>query len=269
MMELTTERKMYYSLRIAVAMCFLGHGVFGIIIKPIWCNYFAVVGIGKDLAFQLMPPLGMLDVIMGIIILFYPIRAIVLWLVVWGIITALLRPIAGETAGEFVERAGNFGAPLALLLLTGINIRNIRELFAPIRSDFAVSPENLRRAKICLRIVVFLLLAGHGWLNLIEKKTLLDQYASIGFNDPSIVARSIGIFEILAAATVLIKPFAPLILIFFVWKITTEVFYPHYPLFEWIERGGSYGAILALWFAVRSDATLFKSKFPQRVIPAH
>jgi hypothetical protein len=35
-----------------------------------------------------------------------------------------------------------------------------------------------------------------------------------------------------------------------IWKITSEFFYPHYELFEWVERGGSYGALLALWFAL-------------------
>ena len=30
----------------------------------------------------------------------------------------------------------------------------------------------------------------------------------------------------------------------------SELFYPHYELIEWIERGGSYGVLLALWFAL-------------------
>lgn len=268
MMELNAGRKIYYTLRIAVAMCFIGHGVFGILSKPIWANYFAVFGIGKNHAYQLMPPLGALDVMMGIIILFYPVRAIVWWLVIWGLVTALLRPLSGEPAGELVERAGNYGAPLALLLLTGINIRSFRDLFSPIRPDFVPDPNRLRQAKLCLRIVVCLLFAGHGWLNLIEKKSLLDQYASMGFNDPALVARTIGIFEILAAASVLIRPFAPLILFFFIWKMATEAFYPQYPVFEWIERGGSYGAILALWFAMKENTSRHVNNFSQQVSPA-
>ena len=46
----------HYVLRIASAMCFLGHGIFGVITKPIWCNYFAVFGIGHDLAYRLIDP---------------------------------------------------------------------------------------------------------------------------------------------------------------------------------------------------------------------
>jgi hypothetical protein len=37
-------------------------------------------------------------------------------------------------------------------------------------------------------------------------------------------------------------------MVLLVWKMGTELFYPHWEAFEWMERGGSYGAILALWF---------------------
>jgi hypothetical protein len=30
----------------------------------------------------------------------------------------------------------------------------------------------------------------------------------------------------------------------------TELFYPHWEVFEWIERGGSYGTLLALFFCL-------------------
>src|SRR5476651_1716073 len=113
---LTNDNKIYYTLRFASAMCFIGHGAFGIITKQIWCNYFAVFGIGHDMAYHLMPVLGSVDIIMGLSLLVYPTRAVLLWLVTWGIITASLRPLSGEPFAEFIERAGNFGAPLTLLL---------------------------------------------------------------------------------------------------------------------------------------------------------
>src|SRR5882762_2459333 len=119
MRSLTTEQKILYTLRIAIAMCFIGHGAFGIITKPIWCNYFAVFGIGKDLAYRLMPVLGSFDILLGLIMLVYPMRIIPLWLVIWGVLTATLRPLSGEPFAELIERAGNFGAPLAFLLLSG------------------------------------------------------------------------------------------------------------------------------------------------------
>ena len=85
---LTDKKNIYYTLRFASAMCFIGHGCFGIITKQIWCNYFAVFGIGHDMAYQLMPVVGTVDVLMGISLLFYPTRVILTWLVIWGFITA-------------------------------------------------------------------------------------------------------------------------------------------------------------------------------------
>ncbi|HEX4374948.1 MAG TPA: hypothetical protein VHZ50_16710, partial [Puia sp.] len=152
-MHLTTEQKIHYTLRVASAMCFIGHGSFGIITKPIWCNYFAVFGIGRDTALTLMPWLGSFDIILGLIMLVYPIRAIPIWLVFWGIVTASLRPLSGEPFAELIERAGNFGAPFALLLLSGgINRHNI---FTRISSDNHINDKTLRRAVLSLQVIVF------------------------------------------------------------------------------------------------------------------
>ena len=240
--------KIYYALRIASGMCFIGHGSFGIITKEIWTNYFGVFGIGHAESYSLMPIVGIIDILCGLIILFYPVKAVVMWLVVWGFITALLRPVSGEPFPEFIERAGNYGAPLALLILSGAI--NIKSIFNPLHPDVKLNPKTLASVTIVLRIVVCLLLCGHGWLNVIEKKGIINQYTSLGFTSPNEAAQFIGSFEILAGLSVLIRPVRSFILILFIWKMTTELFYPHYEVFEWIERAGSYGSILALWFAL-------------------
>ncbi len=249
-LNFTPEQKIHYTLRLAVAMCFIGHGAFGIITKEIWTNYFAVFGIGHDPAYRLMPVLGSFDILLGVVMLAYPMRAIPAWLVVWGVVTALLRPLSGEPFAEFVERAGNYGAPLALLLLSGGGGRTIRGWLTPIDPTAHSSAKARAQVLLCLRIVVFMLLLGHGWLNLIEKKGLIGQYTSLGFTNPKAVAHSVGLFEIIAAFATLIRPFAPLIMLLLVWKIFSEFFYPHWEAFEWIERGGSYCSLLALWFAL-------------------
>jgi hypothetical protein len=241
------DNRIHYTLRFAAAMCFFGHGAFGIIGKAIWLNYFAVFGIGHDMGNHLMPIVGALDILMGVSLLLYPTRVILLWLVVWGFITAMCRPLSGEHVAEVVERAGNYGTPLTLLVLSGFGGKNIRNWFSRINPDTVINEKTLATATTCLRIIVFLLLTGHGWLNLSEKKGLLGQYTSLGFSDPIQIAHIVGIFEILAALSVLIKPIRPVLLALFIWKMGTELFYPHWEGFEWIERGGSYGAILALW----------------------
>ncbi|HEX5150868.1 MAG TPA: hypothetical protein VFW07_05440 [Parafilimonas sp.] len=255
MMKTSVEKNVCYTLRIASAMCFIGHGAFGIITKEIWCNYFGVFGIGRDMAYAFMPYVGTMDIIMGLIILFYPVRIVFGWLILWGTFTALLRPLSGEPFAEFIERAGNYGAPLALLLLT----YSARSTWLKTISLKQVQFNTMitRRVTICLRIVVFLLFLGHGWLNLIEKKPLLEQYSSLGFSNPEVVAHIIGSLEILAGAITLIKPIHSILLIFFIWKMASELFYPHWEIFEFIERGGSYGSILALWFLTKPSIKIY------------
>ena len=244
-------QSIHYTLRIASAMCFIGHGVFGIITKPIWCNYFAVFGIGHDLAYRIMPLVGTVDILMGLSLLVYPVRAVAGWLVIWGVMTASLRPLSGEPFAELIERAGNYGAPLALLLLAETGSR-MQKGWPWSKLDPQAGPDarHYRLVLLTLRIAVFLLLLGHGWLNLIEKKGILTQYQSLGFSSPALVARTVGIFELVAALAVLVKPIRPLLLVFFIWKMGTELFYPKWEIFEWVERGGSYGCILALWMAL-------------------
>ena len=251
-------KKMYYSLRITSAMCFIGHGAFGIITKTIWCNYFGVFGIGHDMAYTVMPYVGSVDILFGLLILFYPVRIFFAWLAVWGCFTALLRPISGEPFAEFIERAGNYGVPLALLLFT--YTKEKRNWFMPVAiQNINNNEQALKYVKICLRIVVFLLFLGHGWLNLIEKKSLLDEYHALGFSNAANTAHIIGSFEIFAALSVLIKPLSSILIILFVWKVISELFYPHWELFEFIERGGSYGSILALWFLINAKTqTIFR-----------
>ncbi|HVV55132.1 MAG TPA: hypothetical protein VHC47_07405, partial [Mucilaginibacter sp.] len=250
MRPLTKEQNIYYALRIASAMCFIGHGTFGIITKEIWCNYFGVFGISHDTAYHLMPLLGSIDVLMGLSLLIYPTRVILGWLVIWGIITAMLRPLSGEPFAEFIERAGNFGAPLTLLILCWTSTKNTREWFTLVKPSMTMNAKLQRRVTLCLQVIVFLLLTGHGWLNLIEKKGILSQYAALGFSDPAATAHIIGIAEIAMALMVLIRPIRPLVFIFLVWKMGSELFYPHWEFFEWVERGGSYGTLLALWFVL-------------------
>lgn len=240
---------LHYVFRIASAMCFIGHGSFGIITKAIWCNYFGVFGIGKALSYQLMPIVGAVDILFGLILLFYPLRIAAAWLVVWGTITALLRPLSGEPFAEFIERAGNFGAPFVLLFLSDPTLK-FNHWFKKLE-PVALDDERQRELVIkYMQVFGFLLLVGHGWLNIIEKQGLIQQYVQLGFHNPSLIARVVGIFEIAGALMLLIKPIRHLVLVLFLWKMCSEFFYPAYEIFEWIERGGSYGMLLGLWLAM-------------------
>ena len=109
-----------WALRIAVAGEFLGHGVFAVQGKADWIKWFGEFGVTDvGMATQLLFLLGLLDIALAILVLVYPIRIALLWMVFWGFWTALLRPIVGMPIWYFVERWANWGAPLALLFLMG------------------------------------------------------------------------------------------------------------------------------------------------------
>jgi hypothetical protein len=118
-MSRTAGTRIFWLLRLACAAEFIGHGAFGILTKAVWVPYFGVVGIPEHLAYLLMPVIGTIDITLGILVLLTPVRAALLYMAFWGFMTATIRPMAGEPIWEFLERAPNWGVPLALLYLRG------------------------------------------------------------------------------------------------------------------------------------------------------
>jgi len=107
-------------LRIAVAGEFIGHGFFALQGRRTWVEWFSIFGISDvGTATTLLFFIGLLNIALAVLILIKPVRLALLWMVFWGFWTALMRPIAGESIFEFVERSANWGAPLALYFLVG------------------------------------------------------------------------------------------------------------------------------------------------------
>lgn len=234
-----------WALRLGAFCCFLGHGMLGVSRVAAWTPYFAVVGIGPERAIALMPWVGIFDVALAVSVLFLPIRGIILYMGCWAVWTALLRPLAGESFWEAVERAGNYGVPLALFLWhlpTG-------RATAWLRSDFGARARE-RLTHWTLRLTTVLLLFGHGMLNWIVMKPLfVKQYSVVGL--PGLATeRMVGVFECLLALAVLFRPDPRLLLGVAAWKLATEVLNPMAgsPFWVFVEHGGSYAAPLALAF---------------------
>ncbi len=117
-------------LRIAVAGEFIGHGFFALQGRKTWVEWFSIFGVSDaGTATTLLFLIGLLDITLALLILIKPIRIALLWMTFWGFWTALMRPIAGDSIFEFVERWANWGAPLALLLLRGWP-KSIKEWFS-------------------------------------------------------------------------------------------------------------------------------------------
>ena len=130
----TLQTQLHWTLRVTVALCFIGHGTWGLITKSGWLPFFASQGIEPELAWTLQPLIGAFDIIMALLLLRKSNRAILIWMFLWALWTAMLRPLAGNldkpvevTEGqwvveireearpdktqtwEFWERAGNWG----------------------------------------------------------------------------------------------------------------------------------------------------------------
>ena len=244
-MKSSLETRLLWLFRISVFATYVGHGAFGIIGKKAWVAYFGVVGIPEQWAWKLMPVIGAVDISIGIITLLSPRRAVLLYATIWGFWTALLRPLAGEPIWETVERAGNYGVPLAFLLasqapgwFSKLEIRSLDE-------------ELKNRLAWILRITTSAVLIGHGALAAVTQKPLLQHNLdAVGLSFVPLTA--LGGFEIALGLAVLLDSAGWLLLFVVAWKIVTELFYPlsGAPVWEFIERGGSYIAPLALFFLV-------------------
>ncbi|MFC0626031.1 DoxX family protein [Kribbella deserti] len=246
-------------LRVAVAAEFIGHGAFGIFGKEGWVAYYAALGIPESAAWVLMPITGGVDIILGLLVLAWPMRLPVAWMAFWGLFTATLRPLAGESIWEVVERSYNYGVPLLLLLVYGIGTaterRSLRHWLTVVREVPVITTAQKKKFAMLLRVVIGLYLIGHGALGLIAHKgLLLKGYASIGLNnlvdDPATLNTAIGSFEIVLGLLVLSYPHKAILAGVLVWKLATEMLYvtmgAYGAGFEVLERASSYAAPLAL-----------------------
>jgi hypothetical protein len=243
----STDRGYLWTLRVGAFLCFVGHGAFGIMTKPGWVPYFGVVGISPHAAYLLMPWIGAVDIALGLVMLLTPRPAAVYWMMAWAVWTALLRPLAGEPVWEALERAGNYGAPAALIVFMAPQ-RNWTDAFRPavFGAPSAASREWARRL---LTGIVVLILAGHGILGLEGKRGLITNYESVfSAGASAAVTQWAGVFEIALAVAVAITRWPRLLYFVAVWKLATESLFLSAggSMWELVERGGSYAAPIAL-----------------------
>ena len=235
----------YWALRLGAALCFIGHGAFGFMTKAAWVPYFGVAGIPEAWAWRLMPLVGAVDVTMGMAVLFAPRALPLAYMAVWATWTALLRPLAGESMFEALERAGNYGVPIALLMLTWT--QPSRRTLASLLAAPVADAQRLATVERVLTWTTALLLFGHGALGaFIDSAVLTSHYAAIGLG-PETTAL-IGWAEIALAVAVMVRPVVPLLVMVVAWKLATESLFiaAGAPIWEFVERAGSYAAPLAL-----------------------
>jgi hypothetical protein len=123
-----------WALRIGLFGTFVGHGVFALQGKASWITWIsAFTSWDAALATQALFVIGILDIVVGFIILIKPIRIVLLWAIFWTSWTAVMRvlPFIGDPVWELVERIINPASAIALLYLVGLpsRISSLKEWF--------------------------------------------------------------------------------------------------------------------------------------------
>jgi hypothetical protein len=111
---------MHWILRVGTALLLVGHGGFGVWMhKQVWLGYFAELGVspGAVADLQLFYVVGWLEIALGLAVLLKPVRPLLIAVCAYKIGTEALRPLAGEPMWEFIERAGSYLAPVALVMV--------------------------------------------------------------------------------------------------------------------------------------------------------
>ncbi|GAA1341926.1 hypothetical protein GCM10009660_28810 [Catellatospora bangladeshensis] len=254
--------KLYWLLRIGVAIEYLGHGWAGLSRSRAWLPYYDLFGISADAAVDHMMYLtGALDVTVGLLVLFWPTRIVLLHATAWGVFTALLRPAVGEGWWEFLERGGNYGMPLAMLVLVGLG-GSARGWLTRADEPAAVPDRALLGVHWAARGGLALLLIGHGGFGAVEQKAYWYRFFEFfGIDRAGVDGAHLmvvfGSFEILLGLAVLIRPVIPLLWFVLGWKLGTELLRPlvGQEWFQFVERDGDYVLPLVLIVGAAAFAT--------------
>jgi hypothetical protein len=218
---------------------------------------------------------------MAVILLKKPNRTILIWMFLWALWTAILRPLAGNLekvqidgewvvqlatdsmrvakmqTWEFWERAGNWGPPFILLVMGGTFAITRKDLITPYEEP-EIKDSTINTVFFLSKTCLALLLIGHaGFGFAVEKKMLIDHWQSIGVNADIEFITKVGYAEFLLGVLIFINPIRPFIFLALGWKLFTEFLYVPADtvagmgiinIFEWIERWGDYGLPLAMLY---------------------
>ena len=249
-----------WALKIAVGLNFIFHGAWGVVGKEAWIPFFAFAGISEASAVYLQRMVGVMDITLGLIVLFAPTRWAMVWIIIWAVWTASLRPLPRSAWWYFFERSGNYGPPLAFFIYAGWG-RSISDWLKPIKT-FTLTENKILVMKWVLRCSIAVQLISHGLYGVIEgKQLLIAHFGSVGLPgtlmDPESFLISVGWFEIGLGVLVLLKPFRALVALIILWEVFIGLLFPisglpvseHpqvYLIFRTLERFGDYAGPLGL-----------------------
>ena len=139
---------------------------------------------------------------MAVILLKKPNRTILIWMFLWALWTAILRPLSGnlekvQVDGEWViqlatesmrvakmqtwefwERAGNWGPPFILLVMGGVFAITRKDLIVPYEEP-EIKDSTIDTVFFLCKLCLASLLIGHAGFDLQLRKMLIDHWQSI------------------------------------------------------------------------------------------
>ena len=258
--DIPLDTAILWVLKIACGLNFLFHGAWGVVGKEAWIPFFAFAGIGEETGAILQRLVGVMDIILGLIVLFMPTRWAILWIFIWAVWTASLRPLTGSAWWYFLERSGNYGPPLAFFIYAGWG-KTVKDWIRPIQT-FTLTVNKIELIKWVLRWSIAVQLIAHGLYGVLETKPLLiGHYAAVGlpgpWMDPESFLIATGWVEIGLGALILLKPIRAAVALIIVWEVFIGLLYPisglpvteHpqvYLIFRTLERFGDYAGPFGL-----------------------
>ena len=104
-------------LRIGGGFCFIGHGVLALTPKVHFLELLSSFGVDEVNAIPILKIIGLLDILIGLLILFKPHKRVLQWAMLWTSLTIIAWGFHGDTLMDLFRRLTYFTTPFALLLL--------------------------------------------------------------------------------------------------------------------------------------------------------
>jgi len=124
------RNKIEWGLRIILAIVFISRAIPAFMGEPEWIGLFTNIGVASDLARVLLILIGISDTLIAILLLVKPIRAVVVWAIIWPIVPAIGTYLAGSPLDFVLVHYGSLVvATLFLLYLRGFP-RNVSQLLS-------------------------------------------------------------------------------------------------------------------------------------------
>ncbi len=121
-----------FAIQLSVFLIFMSHGLGCFSKNPLYIDYilgffgdYTSFSVKQNQAEQLLDIIGIIDVIVAVLVLIKPFKALIYWLIFWGFLTSLLRIVDASILNyiEFLMRVPHFGLPIVMLIMWNDKIK--------------------------------------------------------------------------------------------------------------------------------------------------